>query len=172
MPPDSALAGCDEFEVGTAIRWRNSVWNGDSRSSPAMTMGEPLTGYFTAHGWRIATLPSWASCIPYCNTGIHTVRLPLLAELSDSRMMFAKTRSLPTYPSFLGDAGKIPRLPSRPTTRREPRLRLTPLASESDPYPVCHKLSAATYEHRDSTRKRAPRGGDYFAPRCTCGEGR
>lgn len=79
-------------------------------------------------------------------------------------MMLMKARNLSSRPSGLGNDEKTPRLPTRPTTCREPRPRATPLASESDPHPVCQMWSATAREH-DSTRKRAPRGGDCSAPR-------
>lgn len=53
---------------------------------------------------------------------------------------------------------KTPRLLACPTTRKEPRSRVTPFAGESDPHPVCVVLSARRYGS-DSRAERASRGG-------------
>ena len=70
----------------------------------------------------------------------------------------ACTRNRPPIPSYPGFCGQTPRLPARPTTRKEPRWRVAPFASESDPCPVLLMISAAVYSD-DSKRERSRRGG-------------
>lgn len=54
--------------------------------------------------------------------------------------------------------GETPRLLACPTTRKEPRSRVTPFAGESDPHPVNVVSSARGYAS-DSRAEGASRGG-------------
>lgn len=69
-------------------------------------------------------------------------------------MLRKQVRNHPPKSSYREE--KTPRLLACPTTRKEPRSRVTPFAGESDPHPVCVVLSAGSYGS-DSRAERAPR---------------
>jgi hypothetical protein len=70
----------------------------------------------------------------------------------------ARMRNRSPIPNYFGFDGQTPQLLARPTTRKEPRSRVTPFASESDPCPVLLMISATVYRD-DSKRERTRRGG-------------
>ena len=75
----------------------------------------------------------------------------------------ARVSKRPPIPNFglpnFGLGRQTPQLLARPTTRKEPRSRVTPFASESDPCPVLLMISTTVY--RDDSKREWPRRGGF-----------
>ena len=75
----------------------------------------------------------------------------------------ARVSKRPPIPNFglpnFGLGRQTPQLLARPTTRKEPRSRVTPFASESDPCPVLLMISTTVY--RDDSKREWLRWGGF-----------